>query len=232
MPKHYNVRFSAASGYHRVMASRGSYAKGVAKREEILQTALEVVARSGYGNATVREIAAAVGLSATGVLHYFGSKEELFTEILRRRDEMDARDAFPAASAVGGGGPASTAEAFADVIRHNASVPGLVQLYARLGAEAIDPAHGAHDYFRGRYAEVRSQIAAALRHEQDAGTMPASLDPERSAAILVAVADGLQSQWLYDPAVDMAAHVEYLVGLLRGTGEPSTGHADGESSDG
>ena len=71
------------------MAQRGSYAKGVAKREEILATALEVIAREGYRGASVKVLAEAVGLSQAGLLHYFDSKDELFTEILRKRDDLD-----------------------------------------------------------------------------------------------------------------------------------------------
>ena len=52
---------------------RGPYAKGVAKREEILTTALEVVSRRGFGGASVKELADAVGLTPAGLLHYFGS---------------------------------------------------------------------------------------------------------------------------------------------------------------
>src|SRR6478736_6791304 len=68
---------------------RGSYAKGVAKREEILERALDVIAAEGYRGASVKVLADAVGLSQAGLLHYFDSKEELFTEILRKRDELD-----------------------------------------------------------------------------------------------------------------------------------------------
>ncbi|HEY5230670.1 MAG TPA: helix-turn-helix domain-containing protein, partial [Galbitalea sp.] len=60
------------------MAGKGSYAKGVAKREEILRTALEVFARQGYRGTSLRELADAVNLSQAGLLHYFDSKEELF----------------------------------------------------------------------------------------------------------------------------------------------------------
>ncbi len=69
------------------------YAKGLAKREEILTTALDVIARSGYRGTPVRELANAVGLSQAGLLHYFSSKEELFTEILAKRD-ADNEEAF------------------------------------------------------------------------------------------------------------------------------------------
>ena len=71
------------------MAQRGSYAKGVAKRTEILDTALDVVARNGFRGTSVKELADSVGLSQAGLLHYFDSKDELFTAILRRRDEVD-----------------------------------------------------------------------------------------------------------------------------------------------
>ena len=57
------------------MAQRGSYAKGVAKREEILERALDVIATEGYDGASVKRIAEAVGLSQAGLLHYFDSKE-------------------------------------------------------------------------------------------------------------------------------------------------------------
>ena len=35
----------------------GSYAKGIAKREEILTAALDVIARNGYRRTSVRELA-------------------------------------------------------------------------------------------------------------------------------------------------------------------------------
>ncbi len=40
------------------------------------------------------------------------------------------------------------------------------------------------------------------------------VDPEVAAALLVAAADGLQTQWRLDPSIDMAAHLEVLVDLL------------------
>jgi AcrR family transcriptional regulator len=112
------------------------YAKGAAKRAEILEVALDLIARCGYRRSTLREIAAAVGLTNAGVLHYFGSREELFTEVLRLRDEADR--------AVDGG---DRLQQFVDVIGHNADVPGLVHLYSSLAAEAVDPEHEAHRFF-------------------------------------------------------------------------------------
>ncbi len=101
--------------------ARGPYAKGVAKREEILTTALEVVSERGFGGASVKELADAVGLTPAGLLHYFGSKNELFLQVLRKRDELDAARFLPDVS----GDPAELAAAWVTLIRHNAQVPGL-----------------------------------------------------------------------------------------------------------
>ena len=188
------------------MARRGSYAKGVAKREEILTAALDVIARNGYRRTSVRELADAVGLSQAGLLHYFSSKEELFQEILRKRDEVDA-----AAFDLDVDQPI---EAFFGVIRHNSEVPGLVQLYAQLSTEACDPEHPAHAFFVERYVQFRAMFGGMLRDEQAAGNIDPDLDPDRIANLFLAAADGLQTQWMLDPSIDMAEHVAYLWHLV------------------
>ncbi|MEO7752058.1 MAG: helix-turn-helix domain-containing protein [Terracoccus sp.] len=191
------------------MARRGSYAKGVAKREEILSTALDVVARHGYRRTSVRELADAVGLSPAGLLHYFSSKEELFAEILRKRDQLDLQ------RYAADGAPVTTT--LVDVVRHNADVPGLVQLHAQVLVEACDPEHPSHADFRDRYARLRHALADALKADaasDAAATASATVDAEVAAALLVAAADGLQTQWRLDPSIDMAAHLEVLVDLL------------------
>ena len=194
------------------MARRGSYAKGVAKREEILERALEVIAREGYRGASVKELAEAVGLSQAGLLHYFDSKEELFTEILRKRDEVDmvhygrVPPADAAALDLRGG--------YLDVIRHNSDVPGLVQLFSRLSVDAADPEHPAHRYFIERNDNLRRVFAAALADRQAAGQITDRIDPQTLSRIFQAVADGLQIQWMLDPEVDMAATVDALFDAL------------------
>ena len=45
------------------MADRGSYAKGRAKRDEIVEVALDLFGQKGYDRTSVREIARLTGLS-------------------------------------------------------------------------------------------------------------------------------------------------------------------------
>ncbi|GAA0432631.1 TetR/AcrR family transcriptional regulator [Leifsonia naganoensis] len=188
------------------MARRGSYAKGVAKREEILSTALEVIAREGYRGASVKELADAAGLSQAGLLHYFDSKDELFTEILRKRDDLDL-ETYRSAS----GDPFRV---FLRVMRHNAEVPGLVELYTRLAAEASDHAHPAHRFFVARRAAMHALFDGMVDDAKRAGRYPADLDTAAFGTILNATADGLQTVWLQEPTIDMASELERLLVAL------------------
>jgi AcrR family transcriptional regulator len=204
------------------MARRGAYAKGVAKRDEILERALEVIAREGYRGASVKELAEAVGLSQAGLLHYFDSKDELFTAILRKRDEVDSRRF---GDVDGDASLERIREGYVGIVRHNAEVPGLVQLFSRLAVEAEDPEHPAHEYFVERSAALRRTFAAALAQQQAADAVTAEVDPETLARILQAVSDGLQLQWLQDPTVDMSGAVDALFALLTASSVNKVGPA-------
>lgn len=191
------------------MPEKRGYAKGIAKREEILARALEVFAEKGYRKASLREIAESVGLSQAGLLHYFSSKEELFAEVLRKRDEVDS---------AGGELDADWSGAFdglVGIVRHNADVPGLVQLYATISAEAADPDHPGHDYFVSRYEQIVAGLERHIRTEQSAGRVRGDSDPRMLARLAVAVADGMQVQWMLDPSADMADAIEAFWSLIR-----------------
>ncbi|GAB4583675.1 TetR/AcrR family transcriptional regulator [Nocardia sp. IFM 10818] len=180
------------------MAKRGPYGKGIERREQILEAALKTIAERGFLATSVAELAAAVGLSQSGLLHYFGSKEELFVAILRKRDEIDA--------AAAAGEP--TPEALIGIIHRNARVPGLIELFTHMQAAAADPRHPAHDYMREHYRRSAEGFVRFLRRLQETGEVPAHLDPEATATMFLALADGLQSRWLIDPGIDMAAQLE------------------------
>ncbi|MEU4605770.1 TetR/AcrR family transcriptional regulator [Kribbella sp. NPDC023972] len=189
--------------------TRGPYAKGVAKREEILRAALEVIARHGYRKTSTRELAAAVGLSEAGLLHYFGSKEKLFEAVLRARDEADTARLDEREDDVVG--------KLVAIVRHNSDVPGLVQLYSTFSAEAGDPQHGAHDFFVDRYQRLRESLADAVRARQADGTISTAADPEKIATLLIALSDGLQVQSQFRLDTEPAEVMDHLLALLRPT---------------
>jgi AcrR family transcriptional regulator len=193
------------------MPPRGPYARGVAKREEALDAALELFCRDGYDKTSVREIARAIGLSQAGLLHYFSSKEELFVEVLRRRDLRD-QERFDAER-----DHRLTAEGLIDTVRHNTEEPGLVRLYVAMSAESAEVDSGVRRFFQERYEKIIFGIAEDIRRRQAGGELPADLDSDAVASLLVATADGLQLQWLLDPdRTDMGGRLSQLWDALRG----------------
>ncbi|NUS56098.1 MAG: TetR/AcrR family transcriptional regulator, partial [Streptomycetaceae bacterium] len=171
------------------------YPKGVARRGEILRTALDVFATEGDRKASLRKIADRVGLTDTGVLHYFGSREELFLAIIDERDQESTL------AAEGAGDPL---EAIVRTVQHNMGVPGLVRLYVAMAAAAPEPGHPAGPYFAHRYNRVREAIGAGIAQMQESGAARTDLDAGILARLLVAAVDGVQIQWLVDPSTDMA----------------------------
>lgn len=168
---------------------RGAYAKTAERRRTILATALEVFAESGFRGASIREIAARVGMTDTGVLHHFGGKSKLLLEVVKQKEEEDAgtlRDPY-----------------LRDLVARNGERRGTVRLFTTLSAESTDPEHPAHEHFVNRYAQVRALVAQRLVAETPVGGMPSAIDPDMAARLIVAMMDGLQIQWLLDPSMDM-----------------------------
>ncbi|MBO3100887.1 TetR/AcrR family transcriptional regulator [Cellulomonas fengjieae] len=183
----------------------GGYARGRATRAEILDAAMRLFGEVGYRTASLREVAARVGISHPGLLHHFPSKAALLAAVLERRDEVDEA-AFQADLAAGH----EYVEALTRVVERNASRPGIVELYATLSAEATSPGHPAHAYFQERYRRVVDRAVGEFERWRDEGRLRPGLDPETAARLTVAVLDGMQIQWLLtadapDARPDMAA---------------------------
>ncbi|MFI8632599.1 TetR/AcrR family transcriptional regulator [Microbacterium sp. NPDC077663] len=178
------------------MRERRNSAQGRESRELILQTALEVIGRRGYGATSLRDIAAEVGMTQAGMLHHFGTKENLLVEVLRERD-VATREALTEQD---GDEPPSVR-----VARRNAETPALVHLYTSLQSAASAADHPARVFFEERQRSVHAVVAADIRSRQDAGEMSSGLDADTAATVLLALSDGLQLQQGVDPSIDIAA---------------------------
>lgn len=189
---------------------RGEYAKTEAKRQAILDSALEVFAESGYRAGSLRDIAVRVGMSEAGLLHHFPNKSALLAAVLERRDQhsservpMDTEDGL------------ATLRGLVDLAAYNASVPGVVELYCTLSAEATSPDHPAHEYFLRRYEFTREQLAKAFARLERDGLLVDGVKPVRAAIATLAMMDGLQVQWLLDrDVVDMADALREFFGAF------------------
>jgi AcrR family transcriptional regulator len=192
-------------------AARGPYAKGRAKRAEILDTALDVIAHDGYSGATVKQLADAVGLSQNGLLHYFGSKDALFAEILRRRDEVAAVEVEYGSAKI----HEDLVGRILRAIDTEISYPGMAQLSQRVAGEASEPGHPTHEFIRERYAAQRQIVRDAIEELQSEGRIAADVDAHAVAALIFASWDGLFVQWMYDKTIDVRGHLTYLLRALQ-----------------
>lgn len=193
---------------------RGSYAKTGEKRQTILESALEVFAESGYRSGSIREVALRVGMSEAGLLHHFPNKSALLAAVLEHRDNH-SRSMVNLDAEAG----IETLQGLLRLARYNASIPGVVELYCTLSAEATSPSHPAHAYFIARYDLTRGWITLAFEKMAARGQLRPHVDPGSAARSTIALMDGLQVQWLLDRnSVDMAEELRrFLSGF---TDEP------------
>ncbi|MDN4480292.1 TetR/AcrR family transcriptional regulator [Demequina muriae] len=153
------------------------------RRERILDTALAIIDAEGHRGLSMAEVARRCGMSAPGVMHYFPDLPTLLVALVRRRDERDTAG-FVAALP-----PTADARTVLDAIVANiVARPRAAQLFAMVGADALDPAHPGHEYFRDRADRLAAQLATWLGDQ----------DHDRARRVFAAM-DGLQAHFLRDP---------------------------------
>jgi AcrR family transcriptional regulator len=161
---------------------------------QVLAEATRIIAERGYHGFGLQELAERCGMSKPGLLHHFGSKEQLLIEVLQERDRQDE---LAVASVTGLARHGMRADElsletvkslFAALVARNATQPELVRLNAMLRAEALSPRHPAHDYFLQRSAETISEYAKVIA--------PHVGQPHETARQLTALMGGLELLWL------------------------------------
>ncbi|GAA1467169.1 TetR/AcrR family transcriptional regulator [Microbacterium thalassium] len=188
---------------------RGGYAKGDARKQQILDRAIEVFAQRGANRTSLRAIAEAVGVTHGTLVHHFGSLDELLVAVYTASDKaLDERIAlFEDPTPV---------EIMIESARANRAVPGLVQLYSTLMAAALEEGHpAATDFAKNWFATVREDLTELVREHQQAGRIRGDLDPRAVASLVIAASDGLQTQWLLDDTAPQDEALSILESLLR-----------------
>jgi AcrR family transcriptional regulator len=174
---------------------RGGYRKGAERRTQILDEMIRMVADHGVDASSLRSVADALGITHAALRHYFPNRDELLLAVYREHEvrEQGAPDRMK--SAIGD---------MRDSASRNRAVPGLVQLYTTLAADAVQEGHPAtREFMRERFTRLRADLAALIEADQASGRIRADLDPVDLASLSIAASDGLQVQWLLDPeAVD------------------------------
>ncbi len=170
---------------------------------------MELFAAKGYRGTGVAALADRVGMTATGLLYYFGTKERLLREVVAERDRMETINPdreFPLAL---------TLSSLRELGQHNVETATLTRLYLVLGAESLDEDDPLHDFFVERYALAREFVRALLNDEKAQGRVRADVDVDQVALEVIAMIMGLEYQWLTDPArVDFGQAMETYIDQL------------------
>ena len=187
------------------------YAKGRAKREQILQAAIQLFGEVGYHSASLRELASRVDMSHPGLLHHFPTKVALLEAVLEHRDVVDRSDLGEEIEQ-----GADYLDALVALVERNSRRRPVVELFTALAAEATSPDHPAHEYFVRRYATTVAAVQGGLQRYADSGRLRDGVDAAVAARHVVALMDGLQVQWLLEPEIDMTVPVAAFFARLYG----------------
>ena len=152
------------------------------RRPQILETTVELIRERGLWEVRLADVAQRAGISATSVVYYFGTKDELFAEAIHAADE-----AFYAPLADRFEHRPTAAARIAELMRHSAGSdwPLWIDLwvYSRHHPETA----AAQRHFHERWRMTIEQI---VRYGCEAGEWSVS-DPAEVALRLSALTDGL-----------------------------------------
>jgi AcrR family transcriptional regulator len=183
---------------------RGPYRKSAVRQADIVDMATQAFSERGFVGTSVREIAAAVGMTQQGLSYHFPSKEALLEAVLQRRDEY-AVQRF-------GSSDLPPLELLREVVRD--ANPGLVRLSTMLAAEATNPEHPAHDWFTQHFRAARVLFTRLVERGQGAGEIRVDVPAEDLARLLSAAFEGHQLLWLLGVDPDFADSFETVIRLL------------------
>src|SRR6266700_1140476 len=159
----------------------------------ILDAATQFFFSAGYERATIRAVASAAGVDAGLVMHYFGSKQELFRRVI---------DAAPVPEV--SGAPGQAAEQI------------LAALADRLANEPVASLTILRSMLTNPEAASAASVAAARYEAQIAQAIPAAADASLRAAIISAITLGVMvSRHLIKSDELATADPAQVISLLR-----------------
>lgn len=165
--------------------------------DQILDAAEALFAKQGFAATTIKQIGAAAGLNPALIYYYFGDKEKLYRELLRR---TFGRFVGEAASRVGA--PASPGEAIRALIGWQAEALGAHPALPRLIAREMLDAQGerAREEIARLAAGPFARLCAIIEEGQRAGVFRSDLNPRFAAISAVSL---LPYAHIARPAVGM-----------------------------
>jgi len=166
--------------------AEGPPAEGPGMRERILTSTIEILMEEGFAGTTTRAIAVHAGIAEGTIYRYFRDKTDLVQTAVRERILGEVIEALQTLLESGGRG--TVAENLQRVLTLCYGV--FVRLMPLTGPLLSDQA--VRDRYRADFEaknigprRALDAVVAYLRAERDLGRVPATLDPEAAASMLL-----------------------------------------------
>jgi AcrR family transcriptional regulator len=172
------------------------------KAQRIVDAMRASVAKRGAAGSTFDHVAREAGVSR-GLLHYyFGTKEQLLVEVVRRDSDirLAALDAAIASAHTGDDLLAALVSSLEDLVERD---PSFVALHFELFTSARRTPEIAAE-LAALHRRIREHVAEQLEAKAREGVISPTADAESVVTVLLSLADGLALRMLADPGHDWA----------------------------
>ena len=184
-----------------------------ARRRQILDAAADCFARQGFHRTSMQDVVRRARLSPGAIYRYFASKDDIIEAIAAERHARELAT-IVAAGGVGGAGPALATLAralFAPL--GDADERARRRVGVQVWAEALrDPR--IHALVRRGVDEPRKLLARLVRDAQRRRELPAGLDADAVARVMIALFQGFVLQQAWDPAVRVEPYLAVVAALV------------------
>jgi TetR/AcrR family transcriptional regulator, transcriptional repressor of aconitase len=184
-----------------------------ARRQQILDAAIECFSRDGFHPTTMQDIIRESGLSSGAIYTYFASKEELIEAIAERRH---ARELALIQTAGFDGEITNTVERLIQGFFHlliDTKEKKERKLAIQLWGEALRNPRILRTVRKG-VDEPSKMLTRLLQQARDQGDLLPASDPEAMARSMIALFQGLVLQLAWDPSLEVEPLLEIIRKML------------------
>ena len=181
-----------------------------ARRTELLDAAIAVIAQEGFAEASLRKVAERAGCSTGAVTYYFANREEMMAAVIE--SQFDVFDAMLRESNEGSDGKIDVRgglKRWLDSLDANTEGGGWVANFQLLSLARHEPALAA--VYQRRYARYRDVFASMLAKAQRQGTIRKDIAPDLLADQISAMGDGWMMLYPIEPERFQKARIEALL---------------------
>ncbi len=177
------------------------------RRRQIAEAVWRIASRSGLEDVTMRRVATEAGVSMRLVQYYFGTRDDLLLkslEILNKMAEGRAQEKIRAT--IGEPTPRNILRGImTEMLPYDDDRRTMYLVHIAYFVKALtDDSLGAA--LRNVEPLLEEFMASLIRQAQEAGEVPASVDPMREATLMMCSVDGMQTAMLLGQRTEKQTH--------------------------